>query len=83
MRKDEIFSKDELKKIESIKRRLNKIGRELQDLDIHLFGWSGSGSLIKYDENARGGAFLIDNLIDLHISGGDPDYEELEEEICW
>lgn len=75
---DELLNDAEQKKLKSIIRRLNKIGRELQELDLALFGWSGSGCIIKYDDNASGGAYAIENLTDLRISGGDPDYEAID-----
>lgn len=75
----DLFTDNEIKKIKSLQRRLNKIGRELDSLDLSLFGWADSGCIIKYDENANGGAYIVKRLIDLKIGGGDPDYEDLDD----
>lgn len=39
------FTKDQVKKIESIARRLSRCAKEMRDLDIFVFGGGGSGSL--------------------------------------
>jgi hypothetical protein len=75
----DFYTENEIKKIKSLQRRLNKIGRELDDLGLTLFGWADSGCIIKYDENANGGAYVIQRLIDLKIGGGDPDYEDVDD----
>ncbi|WP_457748753.1 hypothetical protein [Sulfurimonas sp.] len=74
----DFFTENEIKKIKSLQRRLNKIGRELEDLDLRLFGWADSGCIVKYSDNANGGAYVVQRLLDLKIGGGDPDYEELD-----
>ena len=73
---EDIYTQDEIKKLESIKRRLNKIAKELDSLDASLFGWNGSGCIIHYDDRARGGAYKIADL-KIKINGGDPDYEAI------
>jgi hypothetical protein len=62
------------KKLASIVRRLNKIGKELDEMGLHLFGWSGSGCVIRMDDDAPEGAYIIADLT-TKIDGGDPSYE--------
>lgn len=79
----DLFNNKELQKIKSIERRLNRIGRELKKLDLILFGWSGSGCIIRHDDGAIGGAYKVVDLIDIQIDGGDPSpaYENIEEDF--
>ncbi len=76
---EDLFNSDEIKQIKSLKRKLNNIGKELDTLGLKLFGWSGSGCIIKHDDNAKGGAYVVQSLVNLSIDGGDPDYEELDD----
>ena len=62
------------KKLRSIVRRINKAGAELEEMGLTLFGWSGSGCIIKFDCDAPDGAYLIAHLT-AKIDGGDPSYD--------
>jgi hypothetical protein len=66
------------KKLDSICKRINKAARELEDMDLYIFGWSGSGCIIKADESSNNGHYVIRSLT-ANIDGGDPDYEPYPE----
>ena len=63
------FNDEQIKKIESIARRISRACKEAEEMGIFLFGGSGSGSL-RFDDGGEGALELV-ACIDGIIDGGD------------
>jgi len=61
----------DIKKVESIARRLSKAAKEASDIGVHIFGGSGSGSLRFDDRNDNGRNLIIADCLLGMFDGGD------------
>jgi uridylate kinase len=60
----------DIKKVESMARRLRRLSREMNELGIVLFGGSGSGSL-RFDDGSGKGRLVIAEVGTTAFDGGD------------
>jgi hypothetical protein len=60
----------DIKKVESIARRLRRLSQEMNKLGIVLFGGSGSGSL-RFDDGSGTGLLVIAEVGTTAFDGGD------------
>lgn len=59
-----------IKKVESIARRIENAVKEASDLGMILFGGSGNGSL-RYEDNPDKGRLIVAELAGNNFDGGD------------
>jgi len=68
------------KKVDSLIRSLNKTVKKLDELDITLFGGSGSGTL-RYRDTPHKGALIVGELLGSNFDGGDGAYCENDDNL--